>query len=211
MRWDELFDDLEGQLEHELHAEDAGLRVEEERLRLGRLSLRGRLRAASGLDDDRAHPLTLWLRDGSTVRLIASTFGRDWMAGTLSALDGSGARGGASGRAIVPLDAVVSVVLEEQRLRDSLAAELDEDASRADVAPRLADRLGLAFALRDLARRRAGVTLSTQAGMVHGTIDRVARDHLDLAVHEPGLPRRADNVRGFRIVPLSALVLIRMA
>ena len=43
VRWDNLFDDLEGQLENELNAEDLELRAEEERLRLGRLALRQRL------------------------------------------------------------------------------------------------------------------------------------------------------------------------
>lgn len=41
MRWEHLFDDLETQLERELTAEELDLEVEEERLRLGRLSLRG--------------------------------------------------------------------------------------------------------------------------------------------------------------------------
>ncbi len=44
MRWDNLFDDLESQLEQELGAEDVDLLAEEERLRLGRLALRDRLR-----------------------------------------------------------------------------------------------------------------------------------------------------------------------
>ena len=45
MRWQNLFDDLEGQLESELGAEEVDLLAEEERLRLGRLSLRDRIRA----------------------------------------------------------------------------------------------------------------------------------------------------------------------
>lgn len=45
MRWDDLFDDLESQLEQELGAEDVDLLAEEERLRLGRLTLRDRLLA----------------------------------------------------------------------------------------------------------------------------------------------------------------------
>ncbi|TFD04957.1 hypothetical protein [Cryobacterium sp. TMT1-66-1] len=43
MRWDNLFDDLEGQLERELHAEATDLRLQEERTRLEKLSLRTRL------------------------------------------------------------------------------------------------------------------------------------------------------------------------
>jgi hypothetical protein len=210
VRWDELCDDLEGQLEHELHADDLGLRVEEERLRLGRLSLRARLRAASGADGPRSAPVRLWLNDGSTVQVRATTFGRDWLAGDLVTGERVVGAGRASARVIVPLDAVASVGLDEERLEASLLAEPDVDASRPDAPPRLADRLGLAFALRDLARRRAPVTLTTRAGVLHGTIDRVARDHCDLAVHEADEPRRTGNVRGTRIVPLSALVLIRM-
>jgi len=48
MRWDNLFDDLESQLELELGAEDLDLVAEEERLRLGRLALRDRLVALVG-------------------------------------------------------------------------------------------------------------------------------------------------------------------
>ena len=43
MRWDNLFDDLEAQLEYEADAERDELLAEDERLRLGRLSLRDRL------------------------------------------------------------------------------------------------------------------------------------------------------------------------
>jgi len=46
---------------------------------------------------------------------------------------------------------------------------------------------------------------------VHGTLDRVARDHLDLALHEPGTVRRDRAVRGIRIVPLERIVLVSFA
>ena len=200
MRWDNLFDDLESQLEHELGVEDLELRIEEERLRLGRLSLRERLRAASDAEPGAGATVRLWLVDGSLVRLRVATFGRDWMAGVI------GEEGEASTRAIVPLDAVGSVGLDPARLH----ASLDADDPGPDAAPRLIDRLGLAFALRDLARRRTAVTVVTRAGALHGTIDRVARDHLDLALHEPGVPRRATEVRGIRIVPMAAIVLVRI-
>ena len=211
MRWDNLFDDLESQLEHELGVEDLELRVEEERLRLGRLSLRNRLRAASGADDGRDAPLNLWLAGGSTTRLRPTTFGRDWVSGDLLSDERGSAPSRASVRVLVPLDAITSVGLDDRQLADSLQAEPDPDASRGqDVAPRLIDRLGLAFALRDLARRRSAVTVTTISGVLHGTIDRVARDHFDLALHDPGSPRRPSNVRGTRIVPMAALIMVRV-
>ncbi|WP_243063565.1 hypothetical protein [Humibacter sp. RRB41] len=210
MRWDNLFADLEGQLEHELGAEDLELRVEEERLRLGRLSLRDRMRAVSDPGDDRAAPLLLWLADGSAVRLRPATFGRDWVSGELVGDAAQGVEAArASARALVPLDAVASISLTEAQVAPSLEGTGEQDRA-PDAAPRLIDRLGLAFPLRDLARRRSAVTVTTLAGDLHGTIDRVARDHVDLALHEPGAPRRAANVRGIRIVPMTAVVLVRI-
>lgn len=67
-------------------------------------------------------------------------------------------------------------------------------------------RLGLRSALRGLARDRAEVRLHHAAGPpVVGTIDRVGDDHLDLAVHPPGEPRRAAVVTAVRTVPLAAV------
>ena len=55
MRWDNLFDDLESQLEQELTAEEVDLQAEEERLRLARLCIRDRLRARNRAGDGRPH------------------------------------------------------------------------------------------------------------------------------------------------------------
>jgi hypothetical protein len=45
---------------------------------------------------------------------------------------------------------------------------------------------------------------------VHGTIDRVGRDHLDLAVHEAGQSRRQSAVQQYRVIPLDQLLLVRL-
>jgi hypothetical protein len=116
---------------------------------------------------------------------------------------------GSLSRAIVPLDAIAAVGLDDDQVADSLLVEPAQDAARHDT-PRLIDRLGLAFALRDLARRRSAVAVTMRSGMLYGTIDRVARDHFDLAMHDPGVPRRPGNVRGTRIVSTAALVMVRV-
>lgn len=195
MRWDHLFDDLAGQLEHELAAEEADLEREEERLRLGRLPLRERLAALRAAEPDFRRVTYRDLRgDVRTVRLV--TIGRDWMAGDL---DQDGAR---LEQAIVPLRAVDALHLSLEQAERSLTPGREPSE--------LAARLGIAFLLRDLCRRRVPVTVQTTASNLGGTIDRVGRDHLDLAVHERDQPRRASEVNGVRVVPFDQLLLVRL-
>jgi hypothetical protein len=199
MRWDNLFDDLESQLEQELTAEEIDLQAEEERLRLARLGIRDRLRslASGAAPDDRA--LHLHLADGSRATILAATFGRDWLAGEL--LEESGRRP----QCIIALDAVDGVVLA----RDQVLASLDR--SGGDEPPSaLSARLGLPFVLRDLCRRRQPVEVRVRDGRLFGTIDRVGRDHIDLAVHEPGMARRESAVAEYRIVRMGQIVLVRL-
>jgi hypothetical protein len=197
MRWDNLFDDLESQLEQELGAEEGDLLAEEERLRLGRLALRDRVVAMTRPGEGASEQLKLVLRDGSVVTVAVGSVGRDWIVGELI-----GAR---RGSCVVPLAAVVGVLPTPEQLGRSAAGE---PAGEPGVS--LSARLGLAFVLRDLCRRRSAVELSTASEQpLHGTIDRVGRDHLDLAEHEPGVPRRAAAVGRIRILPFDAIVLLR--
>jgi hypothetical protein len=195
MRWESLFDDLEGQLEQELDAEELELRAEEERLRIGRMALRDRIVAAAGAGG--ANVLRLGLADGSALELRMTAYGRDWIAGEAV---GELAR---HGPVVVPIPGIAAVALHADEVEQSLAAA---PAS----PPPLADRLGLAFVLRTVCRRRTAVELLLAGGRLHGTLDRVGRDHLDLAVHEPGTQRRADAVRQVRIVPFAQLLLVRI-
>lgn len=194
MRWDHLFDDLAGQLEHELASEQADLQQEEERLRLGRLPMRERLVALRGSSAADASRIRCRLRSGETLRLRLVTVGRDWMAGDL---DDAGGR-----QSIIPFSAVDALLLTAQQAMLSL----EPVAERSELAA----RLGVTFLLRDLCRRRATVTVRTSTGDATGTIDRVGRDHLDLAEHDRDEPRRASSVHQIRVVPTDQVLLITL-
>jgi hypothetical protein len=200
MRWDNLFDDLESQLEHELTAEDVDLRAEEERLRLGRISIRDRLAALHGARPHRGeYSIRLELSDGLIITVHPVALGKDWISGDV--LDESSRRR----QCIIPLAAIGGVVLRPEQVALSLTP-----AGGAAEPRELSARLGLAFVLRDLCRRRQAVDLELHTGTVHGTIDRVGRDHIDLAAHERGVPRRESEVRQHRIVPLAQLRYVRL-
>jgi hypothetical protein len=194
VRWQNLFDDLESQLESELAADEPDLRAEEERLRLGRLTLRDRVRAVHA-EDARA-PLGVTLRGGDRLTLRIAALGRDWFAGETDA--------GALRSVIVPLAAVAALDPVGAQLAASLRTE-----PAAEPPTALSARLGIAFVLRDLCRRRAAVELHVGTARWHGTIDRVGRDHLDLAEHAPGEPRRPAAVARIRIVAVAAIDLVR--
>lgn len=197
MRWDHLFDDLESQLEQELGAEEGDLLAEEERLWIGRLTMRDRVIAMTRHGDGIPEQLRLALRDGSAVTVAVGSIGRDWVVGELI-----GAR---RGSCVVPLPAIAAILPTPEQLARSVLA-----VPAVEPAVSLSARLGLAFVLRDLCRRRAAVDLSTASGeRLHGTIDRVGRDHLDVAEHEPGVPRRAAAVDRIRILPFDEVLMVR--
>jgi hypothetical protein len=98
------------------------------------------------------------------------------------------------GLALVPLAAVTGV--------SGLPLRVDSTAPGR--------RFGLGYALRGLSRDRSTVLVTDLDGVVlSGTIDAVGRDVLELSEHAPDLPRRAENVTGRRLVPFSAVVLVR--
>ncbi|MBX9717760.1 MAG: hypothetical protein K2X36_02830 [Microbacteriaceae bacterium] len=195
MRWDHLFDDLAGQLEHELQSEEADLRHEEERLRLGRLPMRDRLVALRASSDVGSARIRCRLRSGEVLRLGIVTVGRDWMAGDVGETPGRD-------QAIVPFSAVEALMLDPAQATISLEPLRERSE--------LAARLGIAFLLRDLCRRRATVMVRTLTGDATGTIDRVGRDHLDLAEHDRDRLRRAPEVQQVRVIPLDQVLLVRV-
>lgn len=203
-RWTNLFDDLESQLEHELGAEDIDLRVEEERLRLGRMSLRSRLEALHSARP--SSPLRIQLDTDRFIDVRVATIGRDWLAGDIVEDTPR------ESQCVVALGAVTGLLLTQQQVSDSLIERSDADGQGFSA------RLGIAFVLRDLCRRRRAIDLDlvrrtgdtgANSGL-HGTIDRVGRDHFDIAIHENGAARRQSAVTHYQLVPFDRLVVVRL-
>lgn len=182
VRWQLLFDDLEAQLDAAVAAELAGEVAERSRLEAGRIRLSDRLAEAAGA------AVAVSLPGSGVVRGRVLDAGIDWLL-----LDE-----GAGREALVPLEAVLGI--------SGIGARTAAPGAEGEVGK----RLDLRWALRGLARGRVGVAVTLRDGSaVTGTLDRVGADHVDLAEHAPGEARRAGAVRAVRLVPLSAVVLVR--
>jgi hypothetical protein len=181
MRWDQLFDDLQAQLDadgqRELHLEVSD-RTRRERAQVG---LHERLIAHRGLG------VELRLAAGVLVSGRVADAGSDWLL-----VDDHGGRG-----SLVPFGALVAI--------NGLGVR-----AAAGSGAVTAKRFGLGYALRGLSRDRSVVSLTDIGGSVTtGTIDAVGADALDLSEHPAELARRAENIVARRVIPFSAIVVIR--
>lgn len=185
MRWDALFADLEAQL---AAAERADLDVEigeRARVEAANIELADRLRGSLGTR------IGVHLGSGRIHEGILSHAGSEWL------------------------------VLDEERhqlLIPYASAAHYAGLSRLAVGAGsiVRQRLGLASALRGLARDRASLAVMVSRGaadesVLHGLIDRVGRDFLDLAVTGPGEERRSGNVSAVVTIPFGALAGLRSA
>jgi len=182
VRWDALFDDLEGQLAAAGSAELAAEVSDRSRRELARVRLSGRAQANLGAE------LTVRVAGVGPLRGALRRQGPDWWL-----------LGEASAEHLVPTAAIEWVVGLSAAGRDP-----DEESV-------VAARLGLGYVLRAIARDRATVAVSLRGGeTLTGTVDGVGSDFIDVAEHALGEARRAANVRAVRTVPVHALAVIRL-
>lgn len=201
MRWDNLFADLELQLDRGLTAEAEDERADQERLRLAQLSLRERIMTLrASYDRGTEYAAVLHLNSGDSVAVRPITIGRDWLSGDMR--DGEMNR-----QCIIPLAAVTGISLLREQVGRSIAIGVPTKVAPAADS---SNKIGITLVLRDLCRRRASLEVVTSSNAVFGTIDRVGSDHFDVALHEPGQPRRESMVSQYRIVPLTHLTMVRL-
>lgn len=182
MRWDALFEDLEAQLAGGERRDFDAEVAERARVDAAAVELADRLRGSLGLR------IGIHLGSGTRLEGILRHVGSQ------------------------------SLVLDEPRhqvLVPQSSAVRYSGLSRLAVTEQspVRRRLGLASSLRALARDRASLTVLVARGptewMLHGVIDRVGRDFLDLAVTAAGEERRAGNVRETATIPFQALAGLR--
>ncbi|WP_345038654.1 hypothetical protein [Arthrobacter methylotrophus] len=183
MRWDALFEDMEAQLASERLLGLESEISERARVEIAGIATSDRLRGALGQKID------VKLRSGSVVSGALSHVGSEWVV-----LD--------EGRHqwLVPTAAALTY--------QGLSRQARADQSKRPQRP------GLASALRTLARDRAELAvhllgLVPEGTMMGGVIDRVGRDHFDLAVMLPGEVRRSGNVVSVATVPFQSLAALR--
>lgn len=179
MRWDALFADLEAQFETGQAAGLAAEVVDLTRAEIASITLADRLHAQVG------HELVWWTVDGERLAGALLEAGADWVL-----------VGAARQERLLPLTAVSAV------------GGLARDAEPPADGP-VRRRLPLTVVLRRLARDREPVELTVRGGRGYlGTVERVAADHVDVAVRHPDRPLR-DAVERVTL-PLANLLRIRL-
>lgn len=180
MRWDRLFDDLEAQLDDQERQERLAEVTDRVRQERAQLGLHDRLRAA--MADGQV--VTFQVAGAGLVEGEVLDVGADWL------LVGSAERA----------DLVTFAAIRAVRGL----------AGRTPAASAVARRFGLGAALRALARdRRAVEVVDIEGARWPGTVDAVGHDTFDLAEHPLDLPRRAENIRGVRVVPFWSTAVVR--
>jgi hypothetical protein len=183
VRWDDLFADLEAQLEHNDDAELWAEVADRSRRELAAIALLDRACAHLGVE------LQLGVAGVGPVRGRLADAAEQWLL--VEERPGHAV--------LVPVRACLWVV--------GLGRGVEVPPGQS-----MRRRLGLGSALRSLAQQRLPLHLVlTDGSQVTGTIDRVHADHLDLAEHPADEPRRRGVVLGVRAVCFEAIAIVRPA
>ncbi|MGZ4610903.1 MAG: hypothetical protein ACXV2H_11660 [Actinomycetes bacterium] len=178
MRWDELFRDLESQLDAAGAAELAAEVADRTRREVATLSLVDRARGAVG------HPVRVQLLGVGALAGMLLQVGAEWLL----------LRDAAGRDVLVPWSAVVTV------------AGLGVASGAPGEGGEVFRRLGLGWALRAVVRDRALVSLGLVDGsVVSGTLDRVGSDFVELSEHPVGEARRAAQISAVRAIVFSRI------
>ena len=200
MRWENLFRDLEHQLDQELEYAQSDVARDRSRYESAQrewvAEVRGLLRHQLA-EPKRCHlgELSLWI--------AVDNSGKDWVSGTVTAPRAH------VGYVILNLGAV-------DRVYSDVAQERADSANRAmpdpEHSPRLslAEKITLRIVLRDISRRRKSVALITAHALMHGTIDEVGADYLVIAEHGLHESRRRTGVKNQVFVRLSTILWVRL-
>lgn len=184
MRWERLFADLEGQWAAAGDAEFAAEVADRARSEMARTLLVDRLRAARGVR------LRVEVLGGTAAEGVVRAVGTDWLLVADAEVPGA--------EALVLLAAVTGI------------RGLGRPGTLPAASRSVAAALGLPYVLRQIARDRDAVSCALIDGStVVGTLDRVGADHLELAEHPGADARRAREVAGVRLIPITALTCVR--
>lgn len=180
MRWNDLFADLEAQLQFEQWQTVEQDAAELTRGAWAEITLMDRLRAAIG------EQIGLTFSDGRRYLVTIHTVGPTWVGG----VDETGAL-------LIPRASIAAVDAALRRARVPVKS-FQAGPSLAGVYRALARR------------REPLQIVARQAGIVaEGTIDRVGKDHLDLSMHARHEFRREDALLGRRIIPFEIIEFVR--
>lgn len=185
MDFQQLFDDLTGQLEEELDRERACEREDELRQQQAKLSLMDRLRFLMEQNKTTPQLIELNVRGGYDLFAFVQSGGKDWILAEVEAPELW------RGSILIPMASVISIRFPVDAVDASLGEEPSGDSSNDDSQgnrpPQLSTQIGFGFILRDLARRRSSVKIVAGERQFSGPINRVGRDHLEVVSEKPGL------------------------
>lgn len=182
MRWERFFEDLEAEADGAIGAERHAEVADRVSREVGRQHLTDRLRVATG------HEVVIRVGEAGLVRGAIAATGNGWVR--LEEDPG--------GQVLIPLRHVLAI------------GGLGQKAAVPGSEGEIGARLGMGYALRELARDREPVVVTlADGGTLTGALARVGADFFDIAeARSPGVPT---GVRALTAVPFDAVVLVRRA